>query len=209
MKKPLLATAVAATLATATVTAPAALADDGGGVSSGQESSSPSSSSDSGSLSPGAIAGITIGVIAAVGAGGYLALQQGLVTLPPQAAGFLRQIGLPAGPQAPAKPAPSGKRGSCAASEFDRLVPGWPHFTGTVVNYCDGKWAVASANRTDWMVRFHFDGNRWTVLPRDGVKQTGMAQSCFNGIKLRNQGAPEAFIRQVPICTPAEIGTTY
>lgn len=209
MKKPLLATAVAATLATATLTAPAALAEDESSLTSEQQSSSSSSSSGSESLSPGAIAGITVGVIAAVSAGGYWALQQGLVSLPPQAAAFLRQIGLPAGRQAPAKPAPSGKRGSCAASEFDRLVPGWPHFTGTVVNYCDGKWAVASANQTDWMVRFRFDGNRWTVLPRDGVKQSGMAQSCFNGIKLRNQGAPEAFIRQVPICTPAEIGTTF
>ena len=31
-------------------------------------------------------------------------------------------------------------------------------------------------------------------------------QGCYNDVTLREQGAPEEFIRRAPICTPAEIG---
>lgn len=141
-------------------------------------------------LSPGAIAGIVLGVLAAVGAAGVFAVQQGWIQLP----------------AIPGLPGPAPKRGSCAPQEFDKLVPGWPNFTGTVVNYCDGQWAVASANQTDWIVRFRYVGDRWTVVPTDGVTQRGMTQGCYNAIKLREQGAPEEFIRRSPICTPGEIG---
>ncbi|WP_175934658.1 hypothetical protein [Corynebacterium sp. Marseille-P4321] len=213
MRKPLLAATVAAAVAATTVTAPSALAQDGtedASSLSSELSSASSSSEDGEGLSPGAIAGITLGVLAAVGAGGAFAVQQGWVKLPPQVADAARKFGIPVGPSPAQKPAPrpagNQKRGSCDAAQFDRLVPGWPNFTGTVVNYCDGQWAVASANQTDWFVRFRFVGDRWTVVPTDGVKLTGMRQGCYNGIKLRNQGAPEEFMRRTPICTPAEIG---
>ena len=54
-------------------------------------------SSSSGDLSPGAIAGIVIGVIAAVSAGGAFAVQQGLVQLPTEVASALRGWGVPVG----------------------------------------------------------------------------------------------------------------
>lgn len=44
------------------------------------------------------------------------------------------------------------------------------------------------------------------VSPAAGTKQTGMLRGCYNGLTLREQGAPEEFISQAPICTPAEIG---
>ena len=47
---------------------------------------------------------------------------------------------------------------------------------------------------------------KWAVIPTAGTKQTGMQRGCYNGLTLREQGAPEEFIRQAPICTPAEIG---
>lgn len=46
---------------------------------------------------------------------------------------------------------------------------------------------------------------RWTRIPVDGTKRTGMTRAC-NGIKRREQGAPVELIRKVPICTPVEIG---
>lgn len=44
------------------------------------------------------------------------------------------------------------------------------------------------------------------AIPTAGTKQTGMARGCYDGLTLREQGAPEEFMRQAPICTPAEIG---
>lgn len=72
--------------------------------------------------------------------------------------------------------------------------------------FCDGRWAQASASGTDWFEHFRYDGARWTRIPADGTKAGFAGLRCYNGIKLRQQGAPEAFIRKIPICTPAEIG---
>ncbi|QPK82770.1 hypothetical protein G7Y29_07785 [Corynebacterium qintianiae] len=97
-------------------------------------------------------------------------------------------------------------RGGCAPQDFDAVVPGWPNFTGTSVIWCDGQWAIAGANQTDWRVFFHHDGERWNALPPRGTKSTGMQQGCFNGIELHEQGAPQEFVDRAPICTPEEIG---
>ena len=78
--------------------------------------------------------------------------------------------------------------------------------SGTTVLFCDGKWAIAGANQTDWILYFKNSNGKWAVIPTAGTKQGGMQRGCYNGITLREQGAPEEFIRQAPICTPAEIG---
>ena len=59
--------------------------------------------------------------------------------------------------------------------------------------------------KSDRPIQAHCDG-KWAVIPAAGTKQTGMQRGCYNGLTLREQGAPEEFIRQAPICTPAEIG---
>ena len=46
----------------------------------------------------------------------------------------------------------------------------------------------------------------WVALAPDGSKKTGLQQGCFNGIALREQGAPQEFLDRTPICTPEEIG---
>ena len=74
------------------------------------------------------------------------------------------------------------------------------------MDFCDGQWAVAGAKGTDWIMYFRYVGDRWTVVPSSGTKQSGMKRACYNGITLREQGAPEEFVRRAPICTPAEIG---
>ena len=53
-------------------------------------------------------------------------------------------------------------------------------------------------------IQAHCDG-KGAVIPTAGTKQRGMYCGCYNGLTLREQGAPEEFIRQAPICTPAEI----
>ena len=217
MKKPMLALGVAAAVSASAFVAPSALAADAGAAGKGAESSSGSSSGTGGtSLSPGAIAGITLGVLAAVGLGGAWAVQQGLVKLPegvdPAALGASLAALLPAiavpglAPQAPAKPAPAPAKGSCAPSAFDAVVPGWPAALGTSVSFCDGTWAIAGAQGTDWIMYFKNANGTWAVLPADGTTRGPVQRSCYNGIKLREQGAPEEFIRKAPICTPAEIG---
>lgn len=62
-----------------------------------------------------------------------------------------------------------------------------PAALGTSASYCAGTWAIAGAQGT-------------------GTTRGPVQRSCYNGIKLREQGAPEEFIRKAPICTPAEIG---
>lgn len=173
-----------------------------GAASSTNESAGSSAASNGaggGDMSPVLIAAIVLGVLGAAGAGGFAAVQQGWVKLPPDLARTARQWGLPV-------PAPAPTRGSCSPQAFDAVVPTWPKPWGTTVSYCDGKWAIAGANGTDWIVYFKNTNGKWGRIPADGQKATGMHQECFNGIKLRQQGAPEAFLRKVPICTPAEIG---
>jgi len=65
---------------------------------------------------------------------------------------------------------------------------------------------ISISVRADWFEHFRYDGARWTRIPADGTKAGFAGLRCYNGIKLRQQGAPEAFIRKIPICTPAEIG---
>ena len=212
MKKPLLALGVAAAVSTSAVVAPAAFAQDAGEATEASSSSSGSGEAEGSSLSTGAIVGITLGVLAAVGIGGVFAWQQGWVELPefvdPAAvAGLAALFPAVAIPAATRKPAASGDaKGSCAPQAFDAVVPEWPHFTGTSVLFCDGKWAIAGANQTDWILYFKNSNGKWAVIPTAGTKQTGMSRGCYNGLTLREQGAPEEFIRQAPICTPAEIG---
>lgn len=221
MKKPMLALGVAAAVSTSAVVAPVAFAEPAGSAEqeavqkdqgSSEEGSSGSSGDEGSSLSAGAIVGISLGVLAAVGIGGVVGVQQGWLELPEplnaQVLGGLAAIAsalsVPAlAPKQAPKPA---AKGSCSPQAFDAVVPEWPHFTGTSVIFCDGKWAIAGANQTDWVLYFKNSNGKWAVIPTDGTKQSGMRQGCYNGIKLREQGAPEAFMRRVPVCTPAEIG---
>lgn len=169
---------------------------------------------------------ILVALLGVIGASAA-AVQQGLVPLPkfsvPQVAAspvdvralarqfgvVIPEISLPnfAPGQTRPAPAPAGqKQGSCEPAAFDAVVPGWPNFTGTTVGYCDGEWAVAGANQTDWIIYFHFIGDKWEPIKPVGTKSEGMQQGCYNAITLRDQGAPEEFVAQMPICTPAEIG---
>lgn len=169
---------------------------------------------------------ILVALLGVIGASAA-AVQQGLVPLPkfsvPQVAAspvdvralarqfgvVIPEISLPnfAPGQARPAPAPAGqKQGSCEPAAFDAVVPGWPNFTGTTVGYCDGEWAVAGANQTDWIIYFHFIGDKWEPIKPVGTESEGMQQGCYNAITLRDQGAPEEFVAQMPICTPAEIG---
>lgn len=210
MKKPMLVLGVAAAVTTSAVIAPATFAgeeanttDTGSSADSGEAEGSP--------LSTGAIIGITLGVLAAVGAGGVFAVQQGWLELPefvnPAAAAGLSSLASALAIPGLAKVDKADTAsGSCAPEAFDAIVPGWPHFTGTNVMFCDGKWAIAGANQTDWLLYFKNSNGKWAQLPKAGTKQSGMARGCYNGITLREQGAPEEFIRQAPICTPEEIG---
>lgn len=59
--------------------------------------------------------------------------------------------------------------------------------------------------KADRPIQVKCDGN-WAAIPTAGTKQTGMQCGCYNGLTLREQGAPEGVMHQVPICTPAEIG---
>lgn len=169
---------------------------------------------------------ILVALLGVIGASAA-AVQQGLVPLPkfsvPQVAAspvdvralarqfgvVIPEISLPnfaPGQARPAPPPAGQKQGSCEPAAFDAVVPGWPNFTGTTVGYCDGEWAVAGANQTDWIIYFHFIGDKWEPIKPVGTKSEGMQQGCYNAITLRDQGAPEEFVAQMPICTPAEIG---
>lgn len=215
MKKPMLALGVAVAVTTSAVVAPVAFAEEGGAAAQSESSSASSETGEAegSSLSTGAIVGITLGVLAAVGVGGVFAVQQGWVQLPefvdPAAAAGLAALVPAIAIPGVARKEPQGgasAKGSCAPQAFDAVVPEWPHFTGTNVMYCDGKWAIAGANQTDWILYFKSANGKWAVIPTAGTKQTGMTRGCYNGLTLREQGAPEEFIRQAPICTPAEIG---
>lgn len=212
MKKPMLALGVAAAVTTSAVVAPAAFSQDG--ESDGQMFSQGSTEGAEGSsLSTGEILGITLGVLAAMGVAGVFAVQQGWVQLPEivdraaveRLVAMLPPMPIP-GVVRPGSVGGAGAKGSCEPQAFDAVVPGWPHFTGTSVIFCDGHWAIAGANQTDWVLYFKNADGKWAVIPAAGTKQTGLAEGCYNDVTLREQGAPEEFIRRAPICTPAEIG---
>ncbi|OFP35525.1 hypothetical protein [Corynebacterium sp. HMSC071B10] len=211
MKKTLLPLGVAAAVACTTVT-PAYAQEAPDAPVAEQESSSGSSTGDEGqegdagsSLSTGAIVGISLGVLALVGAGSYFAVSQGLIDVPglelPQVPG-LGELGALAGAAGLAIPALSaGKQetnASCQPGAFDAIVPGWPAPTGTTVQYCDGKWAVAGAKQTDWIVAFRANGDKWAVVKPDGETNTGF--KCYSTATLRGQGAPKQFTDKLQTC---------
>lgn len=199
MKKTILATSVTASLVVTAVPAPALAENAKEPAQTDRETAQTDDDADGSSLSPAAIAGITLGVLALVGGGAFFAVQQGLITVP-GADELARALNLP---PLPGRPAPAPQRGSCAPSEFDALVQGWPNFTGTVVLYCDGLWAQAGANQTDWTEAFRFADGRWHHIKHHGTSYTGF--KCYNGITLREQGAPEEFLNTLIICRPEEI----
>lgn len=121
MKKTIIALGAAGTL-TATLTAAPAGAD----TASKALSAESDGSSSSGELSPGAIAGIVIGVLAAGGAGGAFAVQQGFVQLPPEVTSALRQWSVPVGKV----PSQGMAKGNCSPDAFNAVVPGWPNSWG-------------------------------------------------------------------------------
>ena len=208
MKKTLLPLGVAAAVACTAVTpayaqeapdAPVAEQESGSGSSAGDESQEGDAGS---SLSTGAIVGISLGVLALVGAGSYFAVSQGLIDVPglelPQVPG----LGALAGAAGLAIPALSAdkqeKKASCQPVAFDAIEPAWPAPTGTTVQYCDGKWAVAGAKQTDWIVAFRANGDKWAVVKPDGETNTGF--KCYNTATLRGQGAPKQFTDKLQTC---------
>ena len=88
--------------------------------------------------------------------------------------------------------------GSCAVSEFEAVVEGWPSATDTVISYCDGTWATGGAAQTDWIEYFHFVDGEWSLLEGDGTMENG--GSCFEHDRLRKDGAPDEFLDQVAQC---------
>ena len=163
------------------------------------------------SISTGAIVGITLGVLAAAGLGGAVAVQQEWLKLPDplnaQVLGGMASLSSALSIPGPApKPAEKPAVGSCPPAAFNAAVPEWPAGFGTSVSYCDGRWAVAGAKGTDWILFFKHLNGKWAKISSDGTTRRGMTRACYNGIKLREQGAAEAFMREVPVCTPGEIG---
>lgn len=161
-------------------------------------SGSSSSSSGSGSSQDAVIGVVALATLAAaIGGGGMWAVQQGLIANP--------LPGIIPGPPAPS-PAPEPRVGDCSPRALSNAKWEWVGSERTLVTYCDGHFAWASQNGTDWRAGFEFDGQEWQELRPAGETKTGMWQSCYNGIELRNKGASEDFLWWVPVCTPDEIG---
>lgn len=197
MKKPVLALATVAAVAATPITAPtpalAANADAG--------SASPAAGGSS--LGPAGIAGVVLGVLALAGAGAGVAVQRGLLqlpALPPLPGVDMQAVAKRFGVHVPGQPAPAPapRGGSCSPSTFDALVPGWPNFTGTTVTYCDGQWATAGANQTDWSESFRHHNGGWSRIQPAGQTRTGF--KCYDGAALRQQGAPQAFLNSLVVC---------
>lgn len=206
MKKQVLALGVAATVSHVRCCCPCGVCGTrrcGGGWGDG--------GGEEASISTGAIVGITLGVLAAAGLGGAVAVQQEWLKLPDplnaQVLGGMASLSSALSIPGPApKPAEKPAVGSCPPAAFNAAVPEWPAGFGTSVSYCDGRWAVAGAKGTDWILFFKHLNGKWAKISSDGTTRRGMTRACYNGIKLREQGAAEAFMREVPVCTPGEIG---
>lgn len=77
-------------------------------------------------------------------------------------------------------------KGSCSPQSVGAVVPGWPAGFGTLVEFCDGMWAIAGAKGKDWILFFkNTSGKRFQA---DGAARRGMRRACYHGIKLREQG---------------------
>ena len=197
MKKPVLALVTVAAVAATPITAPTPA------LAANADASSASPEHGGSSLGPAGIAGVVLGVLALAGAGAGVAVQRGLIQLPalPQLPGVdvqaaAKRFGVHV-PGQPA-PAPAPRGGSCSPSTFDALVPGWPNFTGTTVTYCDGQWATAGANQTDWSESFRHHNGGWSRIQPAGQTRTGF--KCYDGAALRQQGAPQAFLNSLVVC---------
>lgn len=211
MKKSLLALTVASAVSVTAVQAPVAwsaekTAEETPQASQQANKTNSSGGSDGEELSPAAIAGITLGVLAAVGAGAAFAASQGLIPNvdPAVVAGLTGLSSTVPGLAALGFGGASINR--CSPQAFDAAMPGWPGVTGTTVLYCEGQWAVAGQKQSDWIVPFERKGNRWVALKPDGTSQRGLSSACYNGAALRGRGAPQPFLDKIRICAPDEIG---
>lgn len=203
MKKPVLTFAVAAAVATSPVVAPAPAFAADAGAGSRADAGSASPSTGGSSLSPAGVAGVVLGVLALAGAGAGVAVQRGLLqlpALPPLPGVDMQAVAKRFGVHVPAQPAaaPAPRGGSCSPSTFDALVSGWPNFTGTTVTYCDGQWATAGANQTDWSESFRHHNGGWSRIQPAGQTRTGFR--CYDGAALLQQGAPQAFLNSLVVC---------
>lgn len=213
MKHSLLALTVASAVSVTAVQAPVAWAEENsaGDISKETQQTAPDKSNSSGSsdgeeLSPAAIAGITLGVLAAVGAGAAFAVSQGLIpNVDPAVVAGLTGLSSTV-PGLAALGFGGASKNRCSPQAFDAAMPGWPGVTGTGVLYCEGQWAVAGQKQSDWIVPFERKGDRWVALKPDGTTQRGMITACYNGNALRGRGAPQPFLDKITICAPDEIG---
>ncbi|MGC2863465.1 hypothetical protein ACMG4H_01135 [Corynebacterium glutamicum] len=166
-----------------------------------EESQSSSLSSISSDSENGSSTGALPIIVAATALGGgtIWAVQQGL--LPNPLPGIIPV-------QTSAAPTPASVRGDCSPQAINDALWEWHGSERTMVESCDGHFGFASQNGTDWRVLFEFDGQRWNVSKPAGITKTGLTQGCYNGIELRNRGASEDLLGQIPICTPDEIGNS-
>lgn len=213
MKHSLLALTVASAVSVTAVQAPVAWAEENsaGDISKETQQTAPDKSNSSGSsdgeeLSPAAIAGITLGVLAAVGAGAAFAVSQGLIpNVDPKVVAGLTGLSSTV-PGLVALGFGGASINRCSPQAFDAAMPGWPGVTGTTVLYCEGQWAVAGQKQSDWIVPFERKGDRWVALLPDGTSKRGLNSACYNGDALRGRGAPQQFVDKIRVCAPDEIG---
>ena len=90
-------------------------------------------------------------------------------------------------------------KGSCEPAAFDEVVEEWPTLMGTAVLFCDGTWATAGQNGTDFIGHFHFTNGQWEVIDYDG-RSSVTRHHCFDHNKLRALGAPNDFLTGVLQC---------
>ena|GEM_PF-744551 len=140
---------------------------------------------------------VVLALLGVIGGGAYLAVTNGLVTLPDAIAQAGYDMGVPE---------VTPNQGSCDSAEFDAVVDGWPAPLGTTVSYCDGLFATAGANGTDWVVHFNWQNGQWHAISPDGFSQPS-GYPCYNGYRISEMGGPEEFTRQLLHCTPEEIAS--
>lgn len=145
------------------------------------------------------LTGVTavLALLGVIGGGAYLAVTNGVVALPDAIAQAGHDMGIPGA---------QSNSGSCHSAEFDAVVDGWPAPLGTTVTYCDGLFATAGANGTDWVVHFAWQNGQWQAISPDGFSQPS-GYPCYNGYRISEMGGPEEFTQQLLHCTPDEIAS--